>query len=110
MDNKGTGENYGVEFTFEKFFSSSYYVMLTTTLYDSKYKGSDGVKRNTDFNGNYIFNILGGKEIELNKSKTTVLTTAAKVTTSGGSRYTPADITASDAEGELVVMCGLPEL
>ena len=81
--------------------------MLTATLYDSKYKGSDGITRNTDFNGKYILNVLGGKEFALNKSKTTLLTTAFKITTSGGARYTPADTAASNAEGELVVVDSL---
>jgi hypothetical protein len=50
--NSGTGKNFGVEFTLEKFFSKNYYFLLTTSVFDSKYKGSDGVERNTAFNGN----------------------------------------------------------
>ena len=58
--NKGTGKNYGLEFTYEKFFSKTYFLLFTSSLYDSKYKGSDGVERNTVFNGNYAANLLGG--------------------------------------------------
>ena len=54
--NKGEGTNYGLEFTLEKFYSKGYYFLFTTSLFDSKYKGSDGNKRNTRFNGNYVFN------------------------------------------------------
>ena len=50
LKNSGTGTNYGVELTMEKFFSKHYYVMGTASVYNSRYVGSDGVDRNTDFN------------------------------------------------------------
>ena len=37
--NKGTGTNYGVELTVEKFFSKGYYGLFTSSLYNSKYNG-----------------------------------------------------------------------
>ena len=54
MINKGTGENYGVDITFEKFLSEGYYFLFTTSLFNSSYKGIDGVKRNTRYNGNFV--------------------------------------------------------
>lgn len=63
--NRGTGKNYGIEFTFEKYFNNDYYVLLTTSLFDSKYKGSDDIERNTVYNGNYVINLLGGYEWQL---------------------------------------------
>ncbi|HTF03202.1 MAG TPA: TonB-dependent receptor, partial [Bacteroidia bacterium] len=48
--NEGTGRNYGLEFTLEKFFSKQYFFMFTASVFDAKYKGSDGILRNTDFN------------------------------------------------------------
>ena len=41
--NEGTGHNYGVELTLEKFFSKNYFFLLTGSLFDAKYKGSDGI-------------------------------------------------------------------
>lgn len=60
--NRGKGRNYGVEFTVEKFFSHSYYFLVNASLFQSKYTPLDGVERNTAFNGNYLLNILAGKE------------------------------------------------
>ena len=100
--NKGTGKNYGVEFTYEKFFSKTYFLLFTSSLYDSKYTGSDGVERNTSFNGKYAANLLGGKEFYLGKNKNSVMTTGLKLTYAGGLRYTPADTSASRLAGELV--------
>lgn len=100
MVNEGLGKNYGVELTLEKYFSSNYYFLLTTSLFESKYQGSDGVWRNTAFNNQYIVNLLGGKEFHLGKSG--VLTTDLKLTLSGGRFHTPIDLDASNAAGEVV--------
>ncbi len=87
LDNDGTGTNYGVEFTLEKFFDKQYYFLVTCSLFDSKYKGSNGVEHNTLFNSNYVLNALGGKEFQLNDKFT--LTLDSKLTFSGGRRHTP---------------------
>ena len=43
--NEGTGQNYGIELTFEKFLGNNYYFLFTSSLFESTYKGSDGIKR-----------------------------------------------------------------
>ena len=53
LTNKGTGTNYGIELTVEKFFSKGYYALFTSSIYSSKYVASDGIERNTAFNGRY---------------------------------------------------------
>lgn len=98
--NEGTGKNYGIEFTLEKFFSKGYFFMVTTSLFESRYKGSDGVERDTDFNGNYIVNGLFTKEFALNENASLALGT--KITTSGGRRYGRVDEEASKEEKEVV--------
>ena len=90
LQNTGTGYNYGLEITIQKYFDKSFYFMFSGTLYDSKYKGSDGVLRNTSYNGNYIGNLLGGKEFKLNEKQ--VLSIGLKVTYAGGKRYGYPDI------------------
>lgn len=125
LRNGGTGTNYGLELTFEKFLSHGYYWLLTASFYDSKYTASDGVLRNTVFNGNYVVNVLGGYELRLNrkvpreripkpnlndkqlarwnkkedrrKSTSHSLKFDVKFTVAGGSRYTPLDLDASAA-------------
>jgi len=97
LSNKGVGRNMGVEFTLEKFFSHGFYGLLTASLFDSKYKGSDQVWRNTTFNSHYVVNFLAGKEFKVGKSKRNAITTDLKFTTSGGKWYTPIDTLASAA-------------
>ncbi len=92
LKNGGTGKNYGVELTAERFLSRGFYFLFTSSLFQSRYKGSDGIERNTAFNGNYIFNLLLGKEFKLtgNSAKTAQsLAIDIKSTVAGGQRYTP---------------------
>jgi len=105
--NNGTGTNYGMEVTVERFLNNGFYYLLTASLYESKYKGSDGIERNTAFNGNYTSNFLIGKEINVtpkkyaDKAKLT-LVLDAKVTLNGGQRYIPIDEEASKIKGAAV--------
>jgi hypothetical protein len=97
--NKGTGRNYGIELTVEKFISRRYYGLLTASLYDSKYTASDGVERNTAFNGKYVLNGLVGKEWRVGEEKINRITTDLKITNAGGRSYTPIDLPASQLTG-----------
>ncbi len=100
LQNTGTGRNYGIELTIEKFFNKSFYFLITAAFFDAKYKGSDGILRNTDFNGRYATNFLIGKEFKI-KGKN-ILGLGTKVTTVGGRWYGIADTTQSLLQRELV--------
>ena len=102
LANKGTGTNYGIEITVEKFFSHGYYGLLTGSLYEAKYKGSDGVERNTAFNGNFVYNLLGGKEFKVGKARRNSISVDLKFSHAGGRYYTPIDLEASRAKGQQV--------
>lgn len=102
LRNAGTGENRGIELTLEKFFSNNYYLLLTTSVFDSKYRGSDGIERNTAFNGKYVFNVLAGREFKFGKNRQNALTFDTKLTAAGGRYDTPVDLAASQAAGEEV--------
>jgi hypothetical protein len=97
--NSGTGRNYGVELTVEKFFSNGYYGLFTSSLYNSKYTASDGIERNTAFNGKYVFNLLFGKEWKVGSENANRITADLKVTSAGGRYYTPIDLQASQLTG-----------
>ncbi len=100
LANSGTGKNYGAELTIEKFFSNGYYGLFTVSVYDSKYTASDGVERNTAFNGNYVYNILAGKEWKVGSEKRNRITVDFKITGAGGRPYTPIDLEASQITGQ----------
>ncbi len=107
VENGGIGYNYGLDLTFEKFMDKGFYFLSTLSLYESKYQGSDQEWRNTAFNGNYVVNLLGGKEFVLGKKKTEnkkrkTITLDGKMTYAGGQRYTPIDLQQSIANNEAV--------
>ncbi len=103
--NEGAAFNRGIELTIEKFFSKNWLFLFTASVFESKYQGSDGVWRNTDFNGKYAVNALISKEWKLNENSR--ITTGTKLTTAGGRWYGPADIEASNAARELVFVDSL---
>ncbi len=107
LTNDGKGYNYGVEFTAEKFMDKGFYFLSTLSLYEAKYKGSDGILRDNAFNSNFVLNILGGKEFTLgakseNARRAKKITIDTKINWAGGQRYTPVDLQASRTMGYAV--------
>jgi len=102
LQNTGTGTNMGVELTLEKFFNKSFFFLFTASLFDAKYKGSDGIERNTDYNGQYATNLLVGKEFKTGDKST--LSLGTKITVAGGKWYGYVDTAASNFQNELVFL------
>lgn len=103
--NGGTGDNKGIELTVEQFMNKGFYYLITASLFDSKYKGSDKITRPTAFDGGYVFNGLAGKEFLLKSKKTSMkqyISADMKLTAAGGRRYTPVDVAESIKEGETI--------
>ncbi len=100
LQNTGTGTNYGVELTVQKYFDKSFYFLFSGCLYDSKYKGSDGIERNTSFNGHYVTNFLAGKEFKVSAKQSISL--GLKITYAGGQRYGYVDTAASKILQEII--------
>lgn len=99
--NKGTGKNYGIELTVERSFNNNYYYLINASVYQSKYKSLEGIERNTLFNGNYLVNILFGKEfVKLGKKKNQTLGINTKVFFGGGRKIIPL---LRDGQGNLAV-------
>lgn len=98
--NEGTGQNYGIEVTLQKHFDRSFYFLFTGSLFEAKYKGSDGIERNTDFNGNYATNFLIGKEFKINDKN--MISAGIKMTAAGGRRYGYVDVAQSEVHHELI--------
>ncbi|MEM6737102.1 MAG: TonB-dependent receptor [Bacteroidota bacterium] len=103
LTNDGTGRNYGIELTLEQYLNQGFYYLTSASIFNSLYTPKDGVERKTAFANHYIFNFIGGKEFNIGKSyKNKVLFVNAKVSLLGGNRYTPIDLEASIAEGDVV--------
>jgi hypothetical protein len=91
LANKGNGENYGIELTVERFLNKGLYFLLTTSIFESKYSGSNQKVFNTAFNNNFVVNGLIGKEFQLSKNNPRVKRSFAidlKTMIAGGKRTT----------------------
>ncbi len=102
LSNTGRGRNYGLELTFQKFFTDGFYFLTTASLYDSKYKPADDQWHNTKYNSNYIFNLVGGKEILWGKNK--MFGISSRLLWNGGKRLISIDLEESILQGETVVI------
>ena len=103
LTNEGTGENYGLDLTIERFMKKGYYFLLTASLFNSTYIGGDEISRDSRFNKNFVFNVLGGKEWKVGRGhKNNSLGVNGKFSINGGDRLTPVDEDASHLIGEVV--------
>ena len=107
MKNGGTGKNYGIDLTLEKYMDKGFYGLFTTSIFKSEYQGSDGKTHSTAFDGRFVFNLLAGKEFGLNLKKEKVkskkyFVVDGKVTYAGGQRYIPINLDESRIENSPV--------
>jgi hypothetical protein len=100
--NKGKGYNYGVDLTLERFMNRGFYFLATTSLFNSKYMGGDKIWRNTRYNRNYLFNLLGGKEWQTGKNDKNLLNVNGRISYQGGDKTIPVDYAASGNSGEII--------
>lgn len=100
--NEGSGVNAGVDFTLERYLNGGYYYMATASLFQSTYKGGDGITRSTRFNRNYVFNVLGGKEWFTGRTRQNMLSANVRFTYMGGDRIHPVDLNATLQRQEIV--------
>jgi len=100
--NGGTGTNIGLDLTLERFFNKNYYYLMTATLFNSSYKTATNKSYSTKYNGNFQYNILGGKEFILKKNNRKIGING-KANFYGGNRYTPILLQESIAKGGTVL-------
>jgi len=99
---KGTGRNIGIDITLERFLQKGFYYSITASLYDSKYTAADGIERNTRYNKNYVFNIIGGKEWNIGRDKNKLLGVNARYNYLGGNRIEPVNTTLSTQSKKVI--------
>ena len=103
LKNNGTGKNYGIDITLERYMKDGFYYMLSGSIFKSKYKGGDDVWRSTKYDRGYIFNIVTGKEWQIGKNNQNTFGVNARLFSHGGDHYTPVDENKSHDEKEIVL-------
>jgi hypothetical protein len=104
FNNAGKGENYGIEFTLEKFLSKGFYALATASLYESRYQDGLGTWRNSRFNNHYVVNVLGGKEFKVGREKQNVIGLNTRLVWRGGMYETPINVAESKAEQRTILI------
>jgi hypothetical protein len=88
--NKGTGQNYGLELTAERFMTKGFYYLVSASLYNSRYQAQNNIWYNTRFNGRHSVTVTAGKEFRLRGDKK-LLGLNFKTVWYGGFRQSPID-------------------
>lgn len=91
LENTGTGTNFGIDFTLERFLSDGYYYLFTASLFESKFVAGDNIERLGRYSTNYAVNILFGKEWVFGPNKNKILGVNGRLNFLGGQRITPVD-------------------
>jgi hypothetical protein len=99
---EGSGKNFGVDLTLERFLHHGFYYLITASVFDSKYTGTDQQERNTRFNRNFVFNALAGKEWSVGRSGNNLFSSSIRLNYLGGMRKEPVDLEASKAAKEVI--------
>jgi hypothetical protein len=101
--NNGTGENYGLDLTLERFMNNGYYYLITVSVFRSTYTGGDGIFRNARYDKNYVVNFVGGKEWKVGREhKNNTLGLNGKFSMMGGDRISPVDEEATYLSEEVI--------
>ena len=98
--NGGSGRNYGVELTVEKYLTNGLYYLLTGSLYDARYTPLDGREYHSRYAGNYVVNALAGKEFAVKNRS--LIGINARAIVAGGNRYTPLNVTLSEQQDAFI--------
>lgn len=100
LENNSLGQNFGIEFTFERFFNNNYYYLITASIFSSKYKGDDNKWRNSRYDKGGVFNILTGKDFIFKNSN--ILSLNLRLSYVGGERCSPILTDESLSQGKIV--------
>jgi hypothetical protein len=89
--NEGSGKNYGVELTLEKYFQKNLFFLFTASVFRSTYVGFDQTERRTAFDIGYSLNAAAGYEFIMGRRKWGVMSFGLKATWAGCNPYLPYD-------------------
>lgn len=84
---EGTGTNYGLDITFEQFFSQGTFFLIAGSLFSSTYEPLNGKTYDTRFNSGLAASFMGGKEWSVGERAT--LQTSLRLLYTSGQRVTP---------------------
>ena len=99
LSTTGAGENKGFELSTERYLDRGWFLLANATLFDARYRGSDGVWRSSRWNLRHIANLTAGKEWQRDRwpERSRTFGLNGRITWAGGQGAAPVDAAASDA-------------
>ncbi len=91
------GRSYGVEFFAQQRLNKGFYGMFALTLFTSEFKDKNGIYVQSSWNNRYILSMTGGKVFKRNWEL------GAKFRYTGGSPYTPYDVSSSSLKSNYYI-------
>jgi hypothetical protein len=103
LTNDGTGENYGLDLTLERYMNRGFYFIVTASVFRSTYVGGDDVLRDARYDKNFVVNFVGGKEWKVGREhKNNSIGVNGKFSMMGGDRISPVDEDATYLAKEVI--------
>ncbi len=87
LESVGSANNIGIDLSFEQAFRDGFFMLLSGSIFDSKFSTDGDNYFNTRYNSNYSATFMSGKEFSLRGNAT--LQTGLKLLFNGGARTTP---------------------
>ena len=84
---EGTGRNYGIDISLQQSFDAGFFMLLSTSIFESTYQALNKERFNTIYNSGISGSLLLSKEFTFKKNA--VLQTGLKLLFNGGQRLTP---------------------
>ncbi|MFT4644453.1 MAG: hypothetical protein ACI8ZX_000856 [Planctomycetota bacterium] len=105
MLSKGNGINYGIDFSFEKYYTKNWFAMLNASLFSSRFQTLSGDWYSSHYDNRFGISAMGGKTFVFKKNSSS-LELGLRVQFSGGFRYTPIDEVASNEQKKIITLDG----
>ncbi|MBP6979170.1 MAG: TonB-dependent receptor [Bacteroidales bacterium] len=92
LTSDGTGKNYGLDLTLERYMNDGFYYIVTASVFKSRYVGGDDIRRDARYDKSGVINFVGGKEWHVGRGqKNNTLGLNGKFSIIGGDRISPVD-------------------
>lgn len=101
LESVGTGMNYGVDVSFEKYYSKNWFFMVNASLFKSEYTPKDGKTYNSFYDNRFGISAMAGYEHPFKKNSSSI-EVGLRAQFSGGFRGTPIDAQASAIAREAI--------
>ena len=104
MVSNGEGMNYGLDFSFEKYYTKNWFLMINASVFSSRYK-TNNKWYSTHQDSRFGTSTIVGKEFIFKKNNSSI-ELGMRIQYSGGFRYTPTDSLASLIQKKIITIDG----